>query len=125
MSSLSLCHSRAQGNRFWQTLPPPALCFPARSPGRCYPYARWSYASFMGLFRSPLEEAGKCTRVNASKPEKRTLSERRNFFRNPSSVLTLIDSAEVTSISSSSDGYNFLQNYDIIDLQNHRRGDFV
>src|SRR5712691_3424482 len=57
-------------------------------------------SSFMGLFRSPLENAGKRTRVNASKPEKRMLSERRNFLRNPSSVLTLIDSAEVTSISS-------------------------
>ena len=82
-------------------------------------------SSFMGLFRSPLEDAGKRIRVNASKPEKRKLSERRNFLRNPSNVLILIDSAEVTSISSSSDGYNFLQNYDIIDLQNHRRGDFV
>jgi hypothetical protein len=53
MSSLHLWHSRAQGNRFWQTPPPPALCFPARSPGRCF----WQ----------------KCTRVSASKLEQRTL----------------------------------------------------
>src|SRR6266576_2809880 len=34
----------------------------------------------MELFRSPWEDAGKRTRVNASKPEKRTLSERRTFL---------------------------------------------
>src|SRR2546426_12184156 len=48
MSALPLWHSRAQGNRFWQTPPSLALCSPIRSPGRFCPYARWSYVFLHG-----------------------------------------------------------------------------